>query len=83
MKKWMPSLIMWLASLVILTNMFIFIYSNDDLLIIGACICAFIILSILLVFIGFGFAPEKEDKKYKRYKDFLEWYEKQKEKEMK
>lgn len=79
MKKWIPSLIMWLASLFILTNMFVFMLSNDDALIIGACICAFIILSILLVFIGYGMAPEKEDKKYKKYKDFLEWYEKQKE----
>lgn len=81
MKKWIPSLIMWLLSLVIFISVFVFVHLDDDLIIIGACICAYIILSILFAFIGCINMPEKEDTKYKRYKDFLEWYEKQKEKE--
>ena len=81
-KKWWFSILMWLLMSGVYATMFWWLNADkDDLTIIGGCCCGFIILGFMLMIIGIANMPEKEDTKYKKCKDFLEWYEKQKEKE--
>ena len=79
LKKWWFSILWWVIACVIYTVMFLWLNSDEELYIIGACGCAYMVLGFMCILAGMFNVPEKEDKKYQRYKDFLEWYEKQKE----
>lgn len=77
-KKWWFSILCWVVMCLIYTLVFWFLHADDDLIIIGGCICAYIILGMMFMLIGIMNAPQKEENKYKYFKDFLEWYEKNK-----
>lgn len=80
-KRWWFSIICWLVMAFVIWLGFYFIYEDDELLIIFACFNSYLITAILFSIIGLASVPPKEEKKYQHYKDFLEWFEEQKEKE--
>ena len=78
-KKWWFSILMWIITCLVFTVLFWWLNTDEELYIIGSCLCSYVILGIIFMLIGLANAPVKEEKKYKVYKDFLEWYEKNKE----
>lgn len=78
LKKWWLSIVCWVLMLAVWTSLFISLHLEDDFIILGACVSAFVSLSILFMLLGMFSAPESESKKYKMYEDFLKWYEQKK-----
>ena len=82
LKKWWFSILMWVVACLVYTIMFLWLNTDKELYMLGACLCSYAVLGIMFVVIGIANAPENPKNKYKQFKDFLEWYESQKEKEL-
>ena len=79
LKKWWFSILMWVVACLVYTIMFLWLNTDEELYMLGSCLCSYVVLGIMFVVIGIANAPEKPKSRYKQFNDFLEWYEKQKE----